>query len=322
MTYVCPLCKSPLTKDHYHNVLKLQNEQQRIQRGQVEALKSQIAAAVQKEKELRLKARKDAEAARQAGALNERKRTGRLMAGQAEKIKRLQEKVKMLKSGETHQSIGLADEPVLVARLQQEFPEDRIEHAGKGGDILHFVQFDSNEVGCIVYECKHTPRISGDHIVQTARAKATRRADYAILVTTGTRKGFSGLDHESGIFVVAQAGVLTLARICRHTLVSMAKAQLNAAARAATAQRLMDYIISPNCRTPLEQAIGHTERARKKLGQEMRQHLRDWKERYELYQTIHHDVSHVEINISRVLDGQDPLQLAKPKVEPLALPMA
>jgi len=303
-------------------VLKRQNEQQRIQKGQLETLKRQIAAAVQKEKELRLKAKRDAKAARQAGALNERKRTGRLMAGQAEKIKKLQEKVRMLKSGETHQSIGLADEPVLVARLQQEFPDDRIEHAGKGGDILHFVQFDSSEAGCIVYECKHTPRISGDHIVQTARAKATRRADYAILVTTGTRKGFSGLDHESGIFIVAQAGVLTLARICRHTLVAMAKAQLDAAARAATAQRLMDYIISPNCRTPLEQAIGHTERARKKLAKEMQQHLRDWKERYELYNIIQHDVSHVEINISRVLDGQEPLQLAKPKFEPLALPMA
>ena len=271
---------------------------------------------------MRLKAKQDAEVARQQGTLSERKRTERLMAGQAEKIKKLQEKVRMLKTGETHQSIGLADEPVLVACLQQEFPDDRIEHAGKGGDILHFVRFDSNEVGCVVYECKHTPRISGDHIIQTARAKAARRADYAILVTTGIRKGFSGLDHESGIFIVAQAGVLTLARICRHSLVEMAKAQLDAVARAARAQRLMDYITSPNCKTPLEQAIGHTERARKKLVQEMRQHLRDWRERYELYQTIHHDVSHVEINISRVLDGQEPLQLAKPKLQRLALPMA
>ena len=322
MTYHCPLCKSPLTKDHYHKVLKLQDEQQRIQKGELETLKKQVAAAKQKERELRFKAKQDAEAARQQGAISERKRTERLMAGQSEKIKKLQEKVIMLKSGETHQSIGLADEPVLVARLQQEFPDDRIEHAGKGGDILHFVLFDGSDAGCIVYECKHTPRISGDHITQTARAKATRRADYAILVTTGTRKGFCGLDHDCGIFIVAQAGVLTLARICRHSLVTMAKAQLDAAARAATAQRLMDYIISPNCRTPLEQAIGHTERARKKLGQEMRQHLRDWKERYELYQTIHHEVSHVEINISRVLDGQEPLQLAKPKFNPLALPMA
>ena len=102
MTYLCPLCQSLLTKDHYHKVLKLQDEQQRIQKGELEILKKQVVAAKQKEKELRLKARQDADAARQQGALNERKRTERLMAGQAERIKMLQEKVKMLKSGETH----------------------------------------------------------------------------------------------------------------------------------------------------------------------------------------------------------------------------
>ena len=51
-------------------------------------------------------------------------------------------------------------------------------------------------------------------MTQTALAKKTRQAYYGILVTTGTRKGFSGLDREAGVFLVAQAGVLALALLC------------------------------------------------------------------------------------------------------------
>ena len=95
--------------------------------------------------------------------------------------------------------------------------------------MLHFVVFQIQETGCIVYECKHTDRIAGSHIAQTAAAQKTRQADYGILVTTGTRKGLSGLDQESGIFIVAQTGVLILAGICRESLITMAKQRLDAA---------------------------------------------------------------------------------------------
>jgi hypothetical protein len=83
----------------------------------------------------------------------------------------------------------------------------------------------------------------------------------------------------------------------------------------------MDYVTSPVCRTPLEEAISHTEHAKKNLVKEVKQHLNDWKERHELYQTIHYDVSHVQKNIDRVLAGNEPFKLEKPKLEPLALPL-
>jgi hypothetical protein len=70
----------------------------------------------------------------------------------------------------------------------------------------------------------------------------------------------------------------------------------------------------------LEQAILQTEKAGKKLTQEVQQHHRDWRERNETYQTINHDVSHIQTNIGRVLDGQKPMALEKPKFAPLALP--
>ena len=327
MKYRCPLCNSPLSEAHYHRVVKIQEMKERVQKGELDKLQkraavAQTAAATAKKKqqEIRLKAKQDIEATKRQVTQAERQkseiRNKRLMA----RIKKLQEEKEMLQRHTSPQEIGLADEHVLVARLKKEFPDDDIQHAGKGGDVLHFVKFKREDAGCIVYECKHTDRIAADHVRQTADAKKTRQASYGILVTTGTRKGFAGLDQESGVFIVAQAGVLTLARICRESLVSMVKQQLDAAAREAAAKRLMDYVTSPGFKTPLEEAIAHTERAHKNLVKEIRQHIGDWKERHEIYETIHYDVTHVERNIGRVLDGEQPLKLEKLKFEPLALP--
>jgi len=328
MVYKCPLCGSALTENHYHRVIKLQKKKESVQKGELEKIKKQAAAASaaaaaakKKGQEILAKAKLDVDAAKKQAALKERNKNAVRFKRMQARNRKLQEEMKMLKMHTSPQEIGLADEGVLAKRLKKEFPVDRIVPAGKGGDVLHYVIFDGEEVGCIVYECKHTDRIASSHVAQTAMAKKTRQANYGILVTTGIRKGFSGLDQEAGIFLVAQAGVLTLARICRESLVTMAKQRLDAAAKAATAKRLMDYVTSPICKTPLEEAISHTKRAHKNLVREMKQHVNDWKDRHELYQTIYSDVSHVQKNIDRVLGGGEPLKLEKPKFEPLALPL-
>lgn len=327
MNYRCPLCDSPLSKAHYHKVVKIQEKKEQTQKGELIKLRKQAATAQaaaatarQKQQEIRLQAKQDIETAKRQVTEAERKkseiRNKRLMT----RIRKLQEEKEMLQKHTSPQEIGLADEHVLVARLKKEFPDDDIQHAGKGGDVLHFVKFNGEDAGCIVYELKHCDKISADHVRQTAEAKKTRQANYAILVSTGTRKGFGGLDQDSGIFIVAQAGVLTLARICRSSLALMAQQRLDAAAREAAAKRLMDYITSPIFKTPIEEAITHTKRAHQNLVKEIRQHIGDWRERHEIYSTIHYDVSHIETNVGRVVDGQEPLRLEKLKIEPLALP--
>lgn len=328
MAYKCPLCGSPLTEHHFHKVIKLQERKEKVQKGELEKIKKEAAAAKaavaaekKKQQDIRAKAKRDVEAAKKQAALNERNKNAVRFKRMQARNKKLQEEMKMLKKHTSPQEIGLCDERVLAKRLKKEFPDDRIEHVGKGGDVLHYTIFKKEEAGCIVYECKRTDRIASDHVAQTSLAKKTRQANYAILVTTGTRRGFSGLDQEDGIFLVAQAGVLTLARICRESLVTMAKQRLDAAAKAAAAKRLMDYVTSPVCKTPLEEAISQTERAQRNLVKEVKQHINDWKDRHELYQTIHYDVSHVQKNIDRVLGGDEPLKLEKLKLEPLALPL-
>lgn len=320
MKYRCPLCGSALTERHYHEVVKVQARKEKIQQGELQKLRQAVSAARTREQEQRAKAKRDVDAARKEAADRERRKNAIRFKRMQARNRKLQEEMKMLKKHTSPQEIGLADEGVLVRRLRKEFPEDRIEHAGKSGDVLQHVRLNTIDAGCIIYECKHTDRIAADHVIQTCDAKKTRQASYGILVTTGTRKGFSGLDQDSGIFVVSQAGVLTLARICRDSLIAMAKQRLDAAAREAAAKRLMNYITSPVCRTPLEEAIAQTMRAHRGLLKEIKQHVGDWKTRHQIYQTISYDISHIQTNIERVLQGKQPLLLEKPVLIPLALP--
>jgi hypothetical protein len=88
---------------------------------------------------------------------------------------------------------------MLTARLSKEFPADRIEHKGQAGDVLHTV-FDGKErCGVIVYELKRVKEIQTVHVRQTAEARRSRGADVAILVTTGSRRGFNGFSTIKGV---------------------------------------------------------------------------------------------------------------------------
>src|SRR5690348_14873959 len=114
------------------------------------------------------------------------------MAGQNKHIKKLQERITQLEKGTTPQTDGLEFEHKLTARLQREFPKDKIEHKGQGGDILHYVKFNGQVAGTIIYECKRCPRINSTHIQQAYLAKQSRNAHFAVLVTTGQRRDFNG----------------------------------------------------------------------------------------------------------------------------------
>lgn len=63
------------------------------------------------------------------------------------------------------------------------------------------------------------------------------------------------------MFIVAPSGVLTLARLCRESLLAMAKQRLDNFAKVAAAKRFMDFVTSPVCKTPPEEAISQAERA-------------------------------------------------------------
>jgi len=328
-TYKCPLCKSKLSKARYEQVLNIQREQKLAQQEELDKAHKLIHQAQRAQGELRAKLRESQQKAKEAraegarqGALKEKQRQERLTAGWKSKVGVLQERIRQLEKGSTPQTEGLEFEINLFRRLQKEFPEDRIEHKGKGGDILHFVIFRKGVAGIIVYECKRTLKILPSHIQQAALAKKTREAHFAILVTTGIKKRFAGLTKEEDVLIVAPLGVIPLAHLCRAHLVEMEKAKLDNEQKNRVASQMLGFITSPMCKVPLEEAIQQAEHAQKLLNREAVEHFHLWNERNKIYQTVCWDIAAVRSNINRVLVGERPKTLERHKIERFLPPAA
>jgi hypothetical protein len=326
-TYKCPLCGSALAKEKYEAVLHIQAEKDKARKADLENAHRLLHQAREATTSLKKQLSQTRERLKQAdlvgqkkGALIEKRRQERLTAGLQKKLELANVRISQLSKGTTPQTEGLEFEETLCRRLQKEFPQDRIEHKGKGGDILHGVVFQGRLAGLIIYECKRTPGILPSHIQQAAEAKRIREAHFAILITTGTKKGFTGLGREGNVLIVAPLGVVPLAYLCRAHIIEMAKAKLDGEEKNRVATQMLNFITSPTYKVPLEEAIQQSDKARRLLAKEMRDHAHVWQERYTIYQTIGWDITTIQENVSRVLAGGKALPLGKQEVARLQLP--
>ncbi len=293
--YRCPVCKKQLSKYEYESALGVLNERQSHFDHEKKKLLRQVH-----------KAREAQSQAHDAGVRSERARSQRLMAGQNKQIRKLQERIGQLEKGTTPQTDGLEFEHKLVARLQREFPKDKIEHKGQGGDILHLVKFNGQIAGTIIYECKRCPRINSAHVQQAYEAKLTRKAHFAVLVTTGQRKGFSGLCQDRGVLVVSPLGSVALASLLRDHLIEMQRSNVAIERRAAIAQELLNFVTSTEFKNPIEEIVRTCGQLQDMLHDEVKSHHRNWKRRWQHYQAVQWDASHVQANVRSVLHGEKP----------------
>ncbi len=304
-TYRCPVCGKPLTEQEYERALGILGEREKHLKHEKAELLGKLKQAHARVKE-----------AKEEGKRAERERTKRLLKGKEAEIQRWKDRVRQLKRGSTPQTEGLEFEDKLVARLKRDFPEDKVEHTGKGGDVLHTVRFSKKPAGVIIYECKREPKIRPTHIRQAFRAKQSREADFAVLVTTGQKQGFGGLAHMNGVFVVAPLGVLHLVSLLRLHLVEMLKAKVTRKERAIIAERLVKYVTSPQFKNPIEEVIRRASDLQDLLFDEALAHKHIWEKRWEHYQVIHWDGSHIQANLGLVLQGKEPKAMSRPKVPP------
>lgn len=308
-TYRCPVCKKLLTKREYEQALGILGERERHWEHEKSGLLKQIHESQAREK-----------VARREGREDERKRTRRLLAGKDREVQALKERVQQLQKGSTPQTEGLEFEEKLAARLKREFPDDDVRHKGQGGDVLHTVRSNGKAAGTIIYECKRVPTIKGTHIHQAYLAKQSREADFAVLVTNGQRRGFSGLAQLNGVLIVAPLGAIPLASLLRLHLIEMLRARITKEKRAIIARRLLKYITSPQFKNPIEEIVQTASNLQEALKDEMSDHKRVWEKRWRHYQAVRWDGTQIQSNLHLVLHGKEPRPITSPRVEPLQLP--
>jgi uncharacterized protein DUF2130 len=132
-----------------------------------------------------------------------------------------------LKRGTTPQVEGLNFERELVSDLKRGFPDDRVEHHGKSGDILLCVSHKGKQVGSILVECKLTSSFSGSYIIQTKKSIAQRNATYGILVTLASKKGAAGFWVDNDVIVVHPFGAVHVAGVLRQTILDICASRIS-----------------------------------------------------------------------------------------------
>ena len=308
--YRCPVCKKNLTEKEYGKALGILKERELHEKHLIDRLAKKLETAKEKAKE-----------ARKKGIEHEKAKTRRLLQGKVKSIQNLKERIKQLQKGTTPQTEGLEFEDKLVKHLKKEFPEDKIDHTGKAGDVNHTVMYHHKPAGLIVYECKRTPKLSTAHVEQTYRAKNSRKADFAVLVTTAnynrTWKGFGTIREVS---VVSPFAVIPLVKLLRMHLIEMLKAKIPIQKRAKIAQHLLQHITSPDFRNPLEEIARMGKQLQSDLKGEAKSHVRTWRKRWDSYQQIGVNSSLIQDNVQLVLHGKQIKSLNKRKVQPLQLP--
>src|SRR2546430_5017521 len=287
----CPVCKKPLSEREYERALGILGERERHFHEQEAHFKEREAKLKEKARDANGRAR----TARSAGIKAGKAYAQRLLQGKDQVIGRLQTKLKQLQKGSTPQTEGLEFEDKLEARLRREFPGDEVRRTpgSKNGDVLHTVRSDKKGVGLIVYECKQTRRIEDDHVDQALRAKRMREAEFAVIVTTGKRRGFTGLSNLRGILVVSPLGVVALATLLRQVLLEMFRARIGSQRRSQIAGELLKYVTSPQFKNPIEELVQRATDFQGLLPEEMKTHPRIWPKRWGPYQTNQWKTEHL-----------------------------
>jgi hypothetical protein len=312
LKYKCPVCKKPLTKEEYESAMKIQEAQAK----HLEHKEREFADKVRRFEAEKKRIKKDARE-------SERIRSKRLLAGKDKQLQVMRDRIRQLQRGKTPQEEGPEFEVKLLKRLRAEFKDDDVQptKGGRGGDVLHIVKEGGKIAGIIIYECKWTPRISGSHVRQAAQAKMARQAQFAVLVTSGTKRGFNGLAEMSGVLVVAPAGVLALAGLLRNHLIEMLRAGIEKKRRTKIANQLLKFIKSPEFKNPIEEVVRTAENLKEGVEEEYEWHVNDWKKRLTAYERIRWDGFAVQENLRRVFHGEAPKHMIQPKEKP-ALPLA
>lgn len=311
----CPVCSKPLTENEYQKALGIMGKVKDDLTQQIDGLEAELKASKTR-----------AAQARREGADSQWRKDQRLTKGLREKLQKAQDRIRQLEEGTTPQQEGLDWEPIVVSQLKKAYEPlgDAVKHKGKGGDILHTVRFDGKIAGRIIYECKKCPKVKTEYVQQTHRAKQTRGADFAVLVTTANKvtgvKGFTGFCKIKEVIIIAPSGILGLASLLRMYLVEMLRANIKDSRRAAIALKVVEHVTSPTFRNRLEDIMKISSELQEMVKDEARQHHRWWQKRWDNYGMIEWDASMIQDNLRLVLHGKEPKQVIQTVRIPLRLP--
>lgn len=221
------------------------------------------------------------------------------------KYEQANEEIKKLKvqieKGITPQIEGLLEEGILLVKLKELFPQDKFEHPGKGGDIIHFVIAQGKEVGKIVYECKKVKNFDKKHIEQAKQARNMRHADFAVLVTNAfpSKKQYYFVDKT--VFVISPVSLEPITYTLRESLIKIALLKMSNEAKQKAVQKVYDYLSGSEYNNKINDVATHLMELGKDLKSEIGTHKRTWEKRYHIYSVLFNDIGVIDTQLKELV---------------------
>lgn len=245
------------------------------------------------------------------GKEHEKKRMEKMNKMLDGKVKELQNANKMIKElneqikkGTTPQIEGLNLEEELVKELKNKFPKDHIEHKGHGGDILHYIIYNSKKIGLIVYECKKTQKFKKDYVSQIKNDVSKRNATYGVLVTTASEKNKVGFWVDNDILIVHPYGTIYIAEVLRKWIIDLYSQKLDKKELSECAKKLLEYIKSDKFKNCVQDNIHRARELNELLKKEMTTHRNTWEKRIKHYSKISENSKNVEKDSLTILRNE------------------
>jgi hypothetical protein len=196
---------------------------------------------------------------------------------------------------------GPEGEEALVQVLREQFPGDRIEHRGKGGDVLHTVLDGGRVAGVIVYECKKTKGWQPGYLRQTKTAMETHHTKYGVLVTRALPPRRQGMCVLGGVIVAVPAIAPQIVAVLRDGILTISRLRLSEEGKAAKTHQLFDYLRGQDFSTAIQRVQEKVNELRDSLNRERSHHNGWWNSREALYAAILREASGIDARVSDLL---------------------
>jgi len=245
----------------------------------------------------------------------EREKMSKLIENQAKAIQVSNGKIalleKQLKEGRTPQTAGFDYEKEVIKLLTENFPEDEIRPTGKKGDAIQYIKNNGENIGSILYECKKTATYQNSFINEVKRHQEEAKANYAVIVTHAIKEGKSKFFIEDDIIIIDPMGLLDIAFLLRNALLEMHKLKLTKDKLEEKGKAILKYMQTGEFRIHMSDAMSKAEDAYNLMLLEIKDHNKNWMDRYKIYCTIHNNVQTVRMEIGKIITGNSMIAEAK-----------
>lgn len=219
--------------------------------------------------------------------------------------KKIQELEKQLKEGKTPQTAGFEYEKEVQKMLSDAFPSDKIQSTGKMGDVIHFVVFNDENVGSILYECKRTEKYSNGFVKEIKGHQDAARADYAVIVTHAQKENKSKFFIDEEVIIIDPLGLLDLAFLLRNILIDIHRMKLTKEQTDQKGREILRYMQTGEFKKNMVDNLEKARAAYNLLVKEVNSHKKDWEERLKIYSSIHQNTQNVRYAIGKIITGTE-----------------